>query len=63
MKTCYYFVMGSASFRTDCYDGLLGRRSKHRTKAGPQVLEAWSPSLDGDLYPLIGVERVGLVCA
>jgi hypothetical protein len=24
---------------------------------------AWSPSLDEDLEPLIGVERVGLVCA
>jgi hypothetical protein len=27
------------------------------------VLGAWSPSLDGDLYPLTGVERVGLVYA
>ena len=24
---------------------------------------AWSPSLDGDLDPVIGVEQVGLVCA
>ena len=24
---------------------------------------AWSPSLDGDLDPVIGVEWVGLVCA
>ena len=24
---------------------------------------AWSPSLDGDLDPMIGVEWVGLVCA
>jgi hypothetical protein len=24
---------------------------------------AWSPSLDGDLEPLTGVGRVGLVCA
>ena len=24
---------------------------------------AWSPSLDGDLDPLTGVERVSLVCA
>jgi hypothetical protein len=24
---------------------------------------AWSPSLDGDLEPVIGVERVGLACA
>jgi hypothetical protein len=27
------------------------------------MLGAWNPSLDGDLDPLIGVERVGLVCA
>jgi hypothetical protein len=27
------------------------------------VLGAWSPSLDGDLDPLIGVEWVSLVCA
>jgi hypothetical protein len=43
--------------------GLLGRRSKHRTEAGPQVLGAWNSSLDGDLDPLTGVERVGLICA
>jgi hypothetical protein len=43
--------------------GLLGRRSKHRTEAGPQVLGAWSPSLDGELDPLAGVERVDLICA
>jgi hypothetical protein len=43
--------------------GLLGRRSKHRTKAGPQVLGAWSTSLDGDMDPLAGVEQVGLICA
>jgi hypothetical protein len=24
---------------------------------------AWSPSLDGDLEPVTGVERVGLICA
>jgi hypothetical protein len=40
------------------YIGL--RRSKHHTEAGPAVLGAYSPSLDGDLDPLIGVERVGL---
>jgi hypothetical protein len=55
--------MGPASFRTDCYDGLLGRWSKHHTKAEPTVLGAWSLSLDGDLDPVIGVEWVGLVCA
>ena len=38
-------------------------RSKHHTKTGSQVLGAWSPSLDGDLDPMTGVERVGLVCA
>jgi hypothetical protein len=43
--------------------GLLGRRSKHYTEAGPQVLGAWSHSLDGDLDPLIRVEWVNLVCA
>jgi hypothetical protein len=48
-------------------DRLLGVvyrwRSKHCTKAGPQVLGAWSLSLDGNLDPLIEVERVGLVYA
>jgi hypothetical protein len=43
--------------------GLLGWRSKHHTEAGPAVLGAWSPSLDRDLDPLTGVERVGLPCA
>jgi hypothetical protein len=38
-------------------------RSKHHTETGSQVLEAWSPSLDGDLDPLTGVERVSVVCA
>ena len=38
-------------------------RSKHHTENGSQVLGAWSPSLDGDLDPMTGVERVGLVCA
>jgi hypothetical protein len=42
--------------------GLLGWRSKHRTEVEPQVLGAWSPSLDGDLNPLTGVEWVGLIC-
>jgi hypothetical protein len=48
-------------FRVVIYIGL--RRSKHHTKAGPTVLGAYSPSLDGDLDPLTGVERVGLACA
>jgi hypothetical protein len=39
-KTCYSLVMGSDSFRTDYYGGLLGRRSKHHTEAGPAVLGA-----------------------
>jgi hypothetical protein len=55
--------MGFGSFRTDCYGGLLDRRSKHYTEAGPAVLGAWSPSLDGDLDPLIGVEQGDLACA
>ena len=38
-------------------------RSKHHTKTGSQVFGAWSPSLDGDLDPLTGVEQIGLVCA
>jgi hypothetical protein len=42
--------------------GLQGWRSKHCTEAGPQVLGAWSLSLDGDLDHLTGVERVGLIC-
>jgi hypothetical protein len=62
-KTYYSLVMGSGSFQTDCYGGLFGRKSKHHTEAGPVVLGAWSPSLDGDLDPLTGVERVGLACA
>ena len=37
-------------------------RSKHHTKTRSQVLGAWSLSLDGDLDPLTGVERVDLVC-
>jgi hypothetical protein len=55
--------MGSDSFQTDCYGKLFGRSSKHHTEAGPVVLGAWSPSLDGDLDLLTGVERVGLACA
>jgi hypothetical protein len=62
-ETCYSLVMGSSSFRTDYYGGLLGRRSKHHTETGPAVLGAWSPSLDGDLDPLTGAKRVGLACA
>jgi hypothetical protein len=54
--------MGFGSFRTDCYGGLLGRRSKHHTEARPAMLGAWSPSLDGDLDPVTGVEPVGLAC-
>jgi hypothetical protein len=38
-------------------------RSKHHTEDGPAVLGAWSPSLDGDLDSLTGVECVGLTCA
>jgi hypothetical protein len=43
--------------------GLLDMRSKHCTETRPQVLGAWSPSLDRELDSLIGVECVGLVCA
>jgi hypothetical protein len=59
-KTYYSLVMGSGSFWIDYCGWIIGWRSKHRTETGPQVLGAWSPSLDGDLDPLIGVERVGL---
>ena len=38
-------------------------RSKHHTETRSQVLGVWSPSLDGDLDPVIGVEWVDLVCA
>jgi hypothetical protein len=62
-KTCYSLVMGSSSFWTDCYRWIIGWRSKHRTKAGPQMSEAWSPSLDRNLNPLTRVEWVSLVCA
>jgi hypothetical protein len=48
-KACYSLVMGLDSFRTNCYGGLLGRRSKHHTEPGPAVSGAWSPSLDGDV--------------
>jgi hypothetical protein len=61
-KTCYSLVIGFGSFRIDCYSGLLGRRSKHSTEAGPTVLGAWTPSLDGNLDPLTGVKQVGLTC-
>jgi hypothetical protein len=38
-------------------------RSKQHTETGSQVMGARSPSLDGDLDPTTGVERVGLICA
>ena len=38
-------------------------RSLHHTESGTQEVGAWSPSLDGDLDPSIGVEWVGLVYA
>jgi hypothetical protein len=62
-KTCYSLVMGFSSFQTNCYGGLLGRRSKHHTETGPAVLGAWSPSLDRDLDPVTRVKWVGLACA
>jgi hypothetical protein len=53
-----------ALFGPTIMGGLLGGGlAKHRTKAWPQMSEAWSPSLDGDLDSLIRVERVSLVCA
>jgi hypothetical protein len=56
-------VMGFGSFWTYYYGWIIGRRSKHHTEAGPAMLGAWRPRLDGDLDPLTGVERVGLACA
>jgi hypothetical protein len=53
----------SALFGPTVIGGLLGWRSKHHTEASPAVLGAWSPSLDRDLDPLIGVERVYVACA
>jgi hypothetical protein len=53
----------SALSRPTVRGGLWVWRSKHHTEVGPAVLGAWSPSLDGDLDPLIGVEWVGLACA
>ena len=48
-------------------DRLLGVgirwRSEHHTETGSQVLEAWSPSLDGDLDPVTREWWVGPVCA
>jgi hypothetical protein len=52
-----------ALFGPTVIGGLLGWRSKHHIEVGPAVLEAWSPSWDGHLDPMTGVERVGLVCA
>jgi hypothetical protein len=46
-KTCYSLVMGSGSFRTNFLGVDIRWRSEHRTETGSQVLEAWSPSLDG----------------
>jgi hypothetical protein len=54
----WVLALSGPTFRVD-----YGWRSKHRTEAGPQVLEAWSSSLNGDLDPLTGVERVGLIYA
>jgi hypothetical protein len=62
-KACYSLIMGAGSFQTDCYGWIIGWRCKHCIEAGPQVLGAWSPSLGGDLDPLIGVEQVDLVYA
>jgi hypothetical protein len=52
-----------ALFERTVIDGYLGWESKHHAETKPAVLEAWSPSLDGDLDPVTGVKRVSLVCA
>jgi hypothetical protein len=41
----------------DCWVGGLST-----TEAGSAVLETWSANLDGDLDPVTGVKRIGLIC-
>jgi hypothetical protein len=41
----------------DCWVGGLST-----TEARSAVLETWSANLDGDLDPVTGVKRIGLIC-
>jgi hypothetical protein len=50
-KTCYSLAVGSGSFQTDYYGGLLGRRSKHHTEAGSAVLGLGVPVWTGTWTP------------
>jgi hypothetical protein len=60
--SCHEFwIFLDRLFRVVIYIRL--RMYKHHTEIGPTVLGAYSPSLDGDLDPLTGVEQVGLACA
>ena len=55
-------VVGSGSFWTDRLE--VGKGGGLSTMLRPGLkCGAWSPSLDGDLYPLTRVEWVDLVCA
>jgi hypothetical protein len=61
-KACYSLVMGSGSFQTDYLEAGIGGGLSTTLRLGLKV-GAWSPSLDGYLEPVTGVERVGLACA
>ena len=52
-KTCYSLVMGSCSFRTDCYGG-FGVKVLAPHYVRDLGTSAWSPSLDRDLDPRTG---------
>jgi hypothetical protein len=62
-RECLYsLVMGSGSFRTDWLEAGMGGGLSTILRPGLKC-GVWSPSLDGDLEPMTGVERVGLICA
>ena len=54
--------MGFGSFQTDLLEVGKGGGLSTTMRLGLKF-GAWSPCLDGDLDPSIGVEWVGLVCA
>jgi hypothetical protein len=59
LLSCHWFWL----FSDQLLEVGIRWRSKHHTETRSQLLGAWIPSLDEDLDPLIGVERVGLVRA
>jgi hypothetical protein len=61
-KARYSLVVGFGSFRTDWLEAEIGGGLSTTLRWASSV-GSWSPSLDGDLDPSIGVECVGLVCA